>query len=154
MKWFPVSHRPPIIARSIRAWLLLALLPFALAAQAQSGELRVEIAGLRNSHGSLRVSLYNEPDSFRKEERALMRLAQAAQAGNAVLIFRDLPPGRYAVMAYHDENDDGKLNLRFGMFPSEGYALSNNPTVIGPPRFSDSAFNFNGEDKLLLKLAY
>ena len=47
-------------------------------------------------------------------------------------------------MAYHDGNDDNKLNLRFGMFPTEGYALSNNPKVVGPPRFSDSAFDFTG----------
>ncbi len=26
------------------------------------------------------------------------------------------------------------------MFPTEGYGLSNNPTVSGPPAFADSAF--------------
>lgn len=156
MTLFPTFHRPPILTRTARSLMLATLLALALAAQAEGGELQVEIAGLRNSTGTLRVSLYSEPDSFRKEERAFMRLAQPAKADKAVLIFRDVPPGRYAIMAYHDENDDGKLNLRFGMFPSEGYALSNNPKVIGPPRFSESAFEFSGKEQApqALTLAY
>jgi len=54
--------------------------------------------------------------------------------------FDGLPPGRYAIMAYHDEDGNGELNRRFGMFPTEGYGLSNNPSVSGPPAFEDSAF--------------
>jgi uncharacterized protein (DUF2141 family) len=49
-------------------------------------------------------------------------------------------------MVYHDENGDGKLNLRFGMFPIEGYGLSNNPKVMGPPKFADSAFELGTQD--------
>ena len=45
-------------------------------------------------------------------------------------------------MAYHDEDGNGELNRRFGMFPTEGYGLSNNPSVSGPPAFEDSAFEF------------
>lgn len=139
----------------LRIALLFPLL-FPLCALADSGQLLVEIIGMRDSSGTIRAALYNEPDSFRKEERALMWVAQSAKAGNATLIFRDVPPGRYAIVAYHDENDDGKLNLRFGMFPSEGYALSNNPKVVGPPRFADSAFDFSGKENvpLPLNLAY
>ena len=73
-------------------------------------------------------------------------LSQPAKKGKTSLVFDDIPPGRYALMAYHDANGDNKLNLRFGMFPLEGYALSNNPQVIGPPRFNDSAFDFPAAD--------
>lgn len=141
---------------TIATSLLRVALLFPLSALAESGPLLVEIVGMRDSAGTIRASLYNEPDSFRKEERAFMRVAQPAKTGSATLIFRDVPPGRYAIMLYHDENDDGKLNLRFGMFPTEGYALSNNPKVVGPPRFSDSAFDFTGDGRapLPLILAY
>jgi len=43
-------------------------------------------------------------------------------------------------MAYHDENGDGALDRFLGMIPTEGYGLSNNPEVTGPPAFEDSAF--------------
>ncbi len=143
-------------ARSALSLLFAALLAHPIGALAESGQLLVEVVGMRDSAGTIRASLYNEPDSFRKEERAFLRVAQPAKAGSATLIFRDVPPGRYAIMVYHDDNDDGKLNLRFGMFPTEGYALSNNPKVVGPPRFSDSAFDFTGSQSapIPLILAY
>jgi len=48
-------------------------------------------------------------------------------------------------MAYHDEDGNGELNRRFGMFPTEAYGLSNNPSVSGPPAFEDSAFEVAGD---------
>ncbi len=126
---------------------LLALLGWLFAVPpclAEAQQLVVEVSGIRSADGKLRVSLYREPDSFRKEERAFQLLIQPAKAGKATLVFADIPAGRYALMAYHDENGDEKLNLRLGMFPTEGYALSNNPKVIGPPRFDDSAFELPG----------
>ncbi|MDQ7990438.1 MAG: DUF2141 domain-containing protein [Candidatus Dactylopiibacterium sp.] len=106
------------------------------------GTLEVALAGVRSAAGTLRVSLYREQDAFRKEAQAF-RFAQApAHAGAVSVRFEALPPGRYAVMAYHDENANDKLDLRMGMFPLEGYGLSNNPKVFGPPAFADSAFEF------------
>lgn len=74
----------------------------------------------------------------RRRRRA--RLAVPAAAGRVEARFSDLPAGRYAVIAYHDEDGNGRLNLRFGMIPVEGYGLSNAPEVAGPPKFSDAAF--------------
>lgn len=144
------------LAMTMSTSLLSVALLFPLSALAESGQLVVEISGVQDDAGTIRASLYSEPDSFRKEEHAFMRIAQPAKAGRATLVFRDVPPGRYAIMAYHDGNDDGKLNLRFGMFPTEGYALSNNPKAVGPPRFSDSTFDFTGSQSapIPLILAY
>ena len=142
----PTATASPAVYRKGLA-PLVALLGWLIGAPpclAEAQQLVVEISGIRSAEGNLRVSLYREPDSFRKEDRAFRLLSQPATAGKATLVFADLPAGRYAVMAYHDENGDEKLNLRLGMFPIEGYALSNNPKVIGPPRFDDSAFNLPG----------
>ena len=58
-------------------------------------------------------------------------------------------------MAYHDVNADPKLNLRSGMFPTQGSGLSNNPKVMGPPKFADSAFDATGtETSIDIKLSY
>ena len=63
-----------------------------------------------------------------------------ANAASVVIDFGDTAPGRYAVIAYHDKNDNKKLDLILGMFPNEGWGLSNDPKVIGPPSFAASAF--------------
>jgi len=110
-------------------------------AMAQNADLTVTLKGIRDDAGNLRAGLYREPETFRKEDRALAIVSVAAVRGEATLVFKDIAPGRYAIMAYHDENADERLNLRLGMFPTEGYGLSNNPAVFGPPRFTDSAFD-------------
>lgn len=135
---------PPHLRRNASGLALLiaaCLLP-AGASHAETGELHVSLQGLRDAQGQVRISLYKDGESFRKEDRALSVQTLPAAAGRLEIVFADLAPGRYAVMAYHDENADNRLNLRFGMFPTEGYGLSNNPKVMGPPAFADSAFDF------------
>jgi uncharacterized protein (DUF2141 family) len=135
--------------------LLLGCLLAAGHSQADESRLVVNLLGVRDATGNLRASLYREPDTFRKEDKAVQVVSLPAAKGDAKLVFTGLPPGRYAVMAYHDENIDQKLNLRFGMFPTEGYGLSNNPKVMGPPKFADSAFDLTGpETAINIKLAY
>ena len=43
------------------------------------------------------------------------------------LVFENVPPGRYAVLAYHDENDNGEMDRRFGMIPTEATACRTIP---------------------------
>ncbi len=125
------------------ALLLLALMSSGLA-WAEEGSIEVNLKNIRDDSGMLRASLYREADTFRKEDKALQVIAVPSVKGAARLVFNGVPPGRYAIMAYHDENTDGKLNLRLGMFPKEGYGLSNNPAIFGPPKFADSAFEHAG----------
>ncbi len=122
----------------------LSLLGFAICTQsviAETVNLTLVLHNVGDAGGNLRAGLYSEPGSFRKEDQALQIVSQPATAGDAKLVFKAVPAGRYAIMAYHDANEDNRLNLRLGMFPTEGYGLSNNPKVFGPPKFSDSAFD-------------
>ncbi len=124
-------------------------------AMADGGKLVVELQNVRDNTGNIRASLYREPDSFRKEDKALKVISLPAKPGTLTLSFDGLAPGRYAVMVYHDANDDQKLNLRLGMFPTEGYGLSNNPKVMGPPRFDDSAVDVKApESRIAIRLSY
>lgn len=124
-------------------------------AQADESRLRITLQNVRHATGNLRVSLYREAETFRKEDRAVKAITVPASKGDVPLVFDTLPAGRYAIMAYHDDNADGKLNLRFGMFPTEGYGLSNNPKVMGPPNFADSAFDVAGpETSISIGLTY
>jgi uncharacterized protein (DUF2141 family) len=138
---------------------MAALLFGAGCCQAETARLRVQVEGVQNAEGDLRASLYAGPEGFRKEAQALRRLSvparSGASSGETELVFDDLSPGRYAVMVYHDANADQQLNLRFGMFPLEGYGLSNNPKVMGPPKFEDSAVAVGeGDNRITVRLAY
>jgi uncharacterized protein (DUF2141 family) len=57
-----------------------------------------------------------------------------------VVIVHDVPPGIYAVVAWHDRNDNGKVDQNWLGIPQEGVGFSNDPALgLRGPRFSDSA---------------
>lgn len=128
-----------------RAILMIGALGAMAAGAGQAQELRVTLQGVEHARGQLSVGVYAEPKTFRKERLAYVTKKVPAAAGEVTVVFDALPPGRYAVMAYHDENGNGELDRRLGMFPTEGYALSNNPKVMGPPGFDDSAFEVGAQ---------
>ncbi len=134
---------------------LIGCLFGAISAQADESRLTVNLKNVRDNTGQIRASIYREPDTFRKEDRAIAVVSIPAHKGDLKVAFKALPPGRYAIMVYHDADSNEKLGLRFGMFPTEGYGLSNNPKVIGPPKFADSAFDVGGaETSIEITLSY
>lgn len=130
--------------KSVLTWLSAVLLMGCGSAFAQT--LHINLLGVKNDTGKVRVGLYANKDKFRKEDFALKVIEVPAKAGTVQVEFPDLQPGWYAVMAYHDEDSNGRLNLLLGMYPTEGYGLSNNPSVFGPPTFEDSAFKIEDQD--------
>ena len=86
--------------------LLLTLM--AGSAIADSNRLTVHLNGLKNGQGNVRIGLYTDPATFRKEARALAIQQVPAKPGTLDIRFADLPPGRYAIMAYHDEDANGE----------------------------------------------
>lgn len=132
----------------LRAAVLLSAMLASAAAVAEGQTLRVTLNGVKHDNGTVNVALFADEKTFRKADQAFATHQEPAYKGSITLVFDDVPAGKYAVMAYHDENGNGKLDLRFGMFPIEGYGLSNNPKIMGPPSFKASAFNVAAEDPL------
>lgn len=114
---------------------------------ATAADLDVTAAQIMPGPGSIRFVLYRGANGFRHEDKAFKVLSAKADGAYASVRFQDLPPGQYAVLAYHDANSDQKLDLRFGMFPKEGWGLSNNPKVMGPPSFSASSFAVTDQNR-------
>jgi len=126
-----------------KALLALSLM---LSGTAMAQTLKIDLHGVQNDKGNIRVGLYSDPKGFRKEAQALKVIEVPAKKGTVAVEFPGLQAGWYAVMAYHDEDSNGRLNLLLGMYPTEGYGLSNNPSVFGPPTFEDSSFRIEDKD--------
>lgn len=127
----------------------LVLLPaFACAANVS-----VTVKNVSNQNGSVRGAICDK-EHFLKP--CANKASERAAGGNVVLVFRDLPPGRYAVSAYHDENDNGKLDRNFIGIPSEGYGFSRDAKGRrGPPGFDDAAVDIKeGANELSVTLNY
>lgn len=103
----------------------------------------VVASGLRNSKGTLTITLY--PDDSRrflvKHGSMYATRVQAVQGVTRGCIF--VPkPGIYAIALYHDENANHKIDRSGIGLPTEGYGFANNPsTLAGLPAFSSVRLN-------------
>lgn len=114
----------------------------------------VHITGIKNDTGDIFVELYSDPKTFRKSALAYRVIKAKSQEGVITVTYSDVAPGSYAILAFHDEDGNGTLNKRFGMIPIEGYALSNNPKIFGPPAFKDSRFEVSADMTLSMPMHY
>jgi uncharacterized protein (DUF2141 family) len=102
--------------------------------------LTVALSGARNDKGRLAVALFASKDDFPRQERALRGQLAPIARGSAVVTFRGLAPGVYAVAVLHDENSNSKMDFNFLGMPLEGYGFSRDaPVSFGPPSFEAAA---------------
>lgn len=132
------------------AWLV-AVAAVALSVRVHAADLKIHLVGLRNTQGSLRLSLYNSAATFLQADERLANVKIARIWSNPVLIcFAGLPPGTYAVTVHHDENNDGQINRNLLGIPREGYGFSNDAQgAVGPPSFAKAAVTLAQTDEVI-----
>ncbi len=130
----------------MRKLLLSALfVSSSCSASAADGALVVTISDIRNPGGHLLVSVESSAQGWDGDGESVAVARIAAQPGDVVQRFEDLPPGSYAVQVMHDENDNGKLDSNFIGIPSEGYGFSQNPSVMRRATFEEARFALPAE---------
>jgi len=119
--------------------------PVGTTATAAAVDLTVRVVGAASEGGWIAVAVYGSPESF-ADRRDPVAAARLAVAGGAAL-WRSprLPPGRYAVAAYHDADGDGELDRSVVGVPTEPYGFSNDARGrFGPPAFDDAVVELGG----------
>ena len=115
---------------------------YALALTAShAADLTVTVTGIRNASGSVSAGIYNSATSFPQASEALVLVRIKAAPGSLGFTIHNLPPGQYAIAAYHDENGNGRLDFDPTGAPTEGYGVSNDArNPVAPPEFAKAAF--------------
>lgn len=143
----------------------LKLLPFLICAYAslaferhENSDLRVSVTNLRNTKGSVLVSLFKDGDGYPDDPSRAVRKAKSEVAPDKTIAvnFTDLPPGNYAVAVLHDENNNLKMDKTWVGLPKEGYGFSNNARApFGPPSFRQASFpHSNRETSVTIRIRY
>ena len=92
---------------------------------------------VKSSEGVVRVGLYDATNFMQKPsvgaDSAIVELT-------ASVTFKNVIPGEYAVILYHDKNNNDKMDFEPNGMPSEMYGMSNNPMSYGPPQWNDAKF--------------
>jgi uncharacterized protein (DUF2141 family) len=155
------SHIAGILAGLAIVWM--ATLPV------HAADLSVTVQGVSSDVGELLLGVYSDAAGFQRAidssatKSALLpqawRIVGAslrAKAGSQSITFIDLPPGRYAVIAFHDENDNGLLDANSFGVPTEGYCFSNDAMgFLGAPSFDAAAVTLGeGDKKISMTLVY
>lgn len=111
----------------------------------------LEITGIRNSKGFIRIALFADEIQFIKEQPQKSFIYDKSQLvdGKMELSISGIRPGIYGIAVLDDENDNGKLDYKL-FIPCEGIGFSCFEHKLRKPGFSD--FSFELKDGLLLKL--
>lgn len=122
----------PALARLCGAALVIALPGLARAAAIQ-----VEVDGAEPGAGPILVALCQgglSGAACGQGDKA------DGSSGSARFLFRDVPPGTYAVAAFQDVNRNGELDRTGLGLPLEPYGFSNESGRRGRPDYREAAF--------------
>jgi len=121
---------------------LACALLLAAAGTAQAADLTVTVENLQSDEGQVLLGLFESAASFPKQvaRGQSVGAAQRDAGGKVRVVFAGLAPGNYAVSAFHDRDNSGKLNANMMGIPTEPYGFSGKPAGrMGPPAFNDAA---------------
>jgi uncharacterized protein (DUF2141 family) len=121
----------------------------ALPSLSATATISVVVENVKTDTGTVNIGLCDkglsrETCPFDKEVRA--------SAGFVEATFDNIPPGTYAVVAYHDANGNGQFDRILGV-PREPYALSGEAGQKMVPSFEDAALPIRtGENAVVIRL--
>lgn len=141
-------------AVTIATGVLLSFVTIGSARSAPQSALTIRITNIRNAKGEVHAEVCPQA-SFLSDDCRYWASAPA-RAGVLLLTVRGVPPGRYAVQAFHDENGNHRVDRALFGIPREGIAFSNDaPIRFGPPKWADAVFAFTGgEQTIQVKTRY
>ncbi|HET6215454.1 MAG TPA: DUF2141 domain-containing protein [Acidobacteriaceae bacterium] len=120
--------------------------------------LTVRVVNARNANGVVRIALFQSADGFPgNASEALHTQSEKIdpQTLTAEAVFSGIPTGTYAVMVFHDENGNGKLDKNMLGIPREGYGASNNSAKkMRAPTFDEAKFSLSSDQTIEIRLLY
>lgn len=139
-------RRMSILKTSVVVSMLTIACSAGILAQSQGPQenmIHVDIEGLRSDRGQVLCALFSSAADFpKKADRAVAHAKSEILRRHATCEFQGVPPGTYAISAFHDENSNGKLDTNFMGIPREGVGASNNTKGrLDLPSFPQLRFN-------------
>ena len=109
---------------------------------------------VEHGDGFIDVKIYDSKESFLDENLAIESVRKRVKKGEVVVPLSKIHEGKIAIVAYHDEDSDGKLKTGLFWRPKEGFAFSNNYQPKGPPSFEKAAIVLVHGEPVVIELNY
>ncbi|MFK7834514.1 MAG: DUF2141 domain-containing protein [Winogradskyella sp.] len=104
----------------------------------------VTIDNVKSDDGNVKMSLHTA-DTFMKG-KGLDNGMSEIKDEKITITFENVAAGEYAIIAFHDENNNGTMDFRENGMPLESYGMSNNVMSFGPPQYGDAKFTVADKD--------
>lgn len=119
-----------------------------------AGTVVVALRGFDNDDGQALVALFTSSRGFPDEERRAHARATVKIVGKrAQAVFEHVPPGDFAVSAFHDEDGDNTLDTGLFGAPTEDYGASRDArNTFGPPDWEDARLKLAPGERLTVPI--
>ena len=128
---------------------------FGLLSDTEQFTLTVKITSIQSQKGLIEISVYNDAEKFAQVGKTYKMVRIKPNGSELLHQFSGLPPGKYAICTFHDENANKICDKNFVGIPTEAYAFSNN---IRPrfaiPAFEDCATELNKNKSFTIRMVY
>jgi len=101
------------------------------------------VVNVSSDSGKVSFALYDK-DSFMKQP--LQAKNGKIVNGKSTVTFEGVESGEYAIICFHDKNNNDKMDFEQSGRPLEDYGASNNVMSFGPPNYSDAKFTISEKD--------
>jgi uncharacterized protein (DUF2141 family) len=110
----------------------------------QTGSITVQLTGVENDQGPVKLCVCRSEDEYTGKTKEFCTASTELKSKKAEWVFKNMPYGTYSIKAFHDENENSKLDTNFAGMPVELYGFSNNARgQFGPPSFAKTAFTLS-----------
>jgi len=105
---------------------------------ANAADITVKVDGVKDDRGTVRLMLF---DAASWPRQPIREEGMKATPGSVTVVLKDVAPGEYVAVAYHDENGNGRIDMSPNGMPEEPFAVTKDPDIAdAPPEFVRASF--------------
>lgn len=127
----------------ILATILATSFLFVASFTTEKRTITASVTNVTSNSGKVSFALYDK-DTFMKQP--LQAKKASIENGVSTVTFENVAPGNYAILCFHDKNDNDKMDFLESGMPAEDYGASNNVMSFGPPQYEDAKFTVSDKD--------
>ncbi|WP_282073024.1 DUF2141 domain-containing protein [Polaribacter atrinae] len=105
---------------------------------AQNNTITATVVNITSDTGKVAFALYDKTNFRLKPSQSNNVIINK---GKSTVTFKDIEAGEYAIICFHDKNENSKMDFKTNGMPLEDYGASNNNMSFGPPKFEDAKFS-------------
>ena len=117
--------------------ILMFIFVFSAGSICAQHTIKASVGNISNNQGKVSFGLYDKQGFLKKP---LQAKSAVIKNGESHVVFTDVKPGEYAVVCYHDKNENQIMDFEPNGMPLENYGASNNVMNFGPPQYRDAKF--------------